>query len=354
MESKLMLDGNKLLHHLDHVNKWNRGEQIYPLYLAFALSEQCNHKCNFCVYSYKNFESNYLSLEKYEEILPELVKAGTKAIFFSGDGEPLLNPRSVEIIDITKKMSIDVALNTNGVLVKENNVEPLLKNLSWIRISINAGSPETYSTVHGTSSRDFHTVINNLKLMVETKKKHHLKTTIGVQFTVTKDNIHEVKKLAVIVREIGVDYLSVKPFLKHPKTQYNPIIQNLNVELNELVKLKSLSTTDFSFYIRESLFLGSNTREYSKCLSLPFMAEIDASGDMYTCGAHLGEKEFCYGNIFDHGYINIFDADQRKKVMNHVENNIDYNKRCMPNCRHHSVNNFLWSLKNSPDHVNFI
>ena len=61
---QLQLDGNKLLHHLDRVNLWAKGELITPIYVAFSPTSLCNHKCTFCVYHYKDFKPIFFSEEK--------------------------------------------------------------------------------------------------------------------------------------------------------------------------------------------------------------------------------------------------------------------------------------------------
>jgi hypothetical protein len=50
-----------------------------------------------------------------------------------------------------------------------------LKSLSWIRFSVDAGSPRTYHDIHCTGSAEFRKVIDNIKYTVDFKKKHKLK-----------------------------------------------------------------------------------------------------------------------------------------------------------------------------------
>ncbi|MDG2205956.1 MAG: SPASM domain-containing protein, partial [Alphaproteobacteria bacterium] len=99
---------------------------------------------------------------------------------------------------------------------------------------------------------------------------------------------------------------------------------------------------------------ASTKRPYKQCLSLPFFAEIVANGEVYTCGPHLGEKDFCYGNIHDMDFTTLWSDANRDKVEAYIRRIDDLDHVCMPNCRLDGINRALWDLQNPPDHVNFI
>ncbi len=52
----------------------------------------------------------------------------------------------------TKAAGIDVAFTTNAVLLTPEKAAEVLPVTSWIKVSCNAGSPETYAQVHGTQA----------------------------------------------------------------------------------------------------------------------------------------------------------------------------------------------------------
>ncbi|WP_127718475.1 radical SAM/SPASM domain-containing protein [Halobacteriovorax sp. HLS] len=351
--SNLQLDGNKMLHHLDRVQEWQLGEDIFPIYIAFSPSSLCNHKCNFCVYHYKEFEPIYFPKLQYLSLVDEWKEHRVKSIFFAGDGEPLLNKDSVEMIEYTRASGIDIAMNTNGRLISKSNVKSLVTNLSWIRISLNAGSEDSYGDIHGTSKKDFEVVMNNLQLLVDTKEELKSSITIGVQCVLLDQNKNEIELLAKRLKEIGVSYLSIKPFLKHPGTKFNDVIQDRDKVLARLQKLESLNDDDFMFILRMTNFSNTFKRDYKQCLSGEFMLEIDARGDVYSCGPFIGDKRHCYGNVLADSFETMWNSERKKKVLSYIQNELNVCK-CMPFCRPDSVNKFLWELKKPPEHVNFI
>lgn len=350
---KLQLDGNKMLSHLDKVVNWSEDQWgIDPTFIAFSPSSMCNHKCTFCVYHYKEFKPIYFPKDRYFSLVDEWEKMDVKSIFFAGDGDPLLNKDCVEMIRYTKEKGIDIAMNTNARLLNEDKIKSLVKDLSWVRISLNAGTKENYGKIHGTSEKDFDIVLRNIELMVKHREKDS-DFVIGVQCLLLAENFTEIRDLAKKLKGIGVDYLAIKPFLQHPLIKYSTEIENKEEVLKELKKAESLNDNNFKFVLRETNFKPATKRKYDKCLSGPFMIEIDALGDVYSCGPHIGNKDHLYGNIIDDDFKTMWKSDRRKKVTLDIQNNLDISK-CMPFCRPDSVNTFLWEVKNPPMHINFI
>lgn len=352
--STIQLDGNKLIHHIDRVNEWSRGELITPIYVAFSPTSYCNHHCVFCVYHYKEFKPIFFQLDRYQSLVNEMAKAGVRSMFFAGDGDPLLNKQCHEMVKATKKAGIDIALNTNGRLLSDKNIPDFVDHLSFIRISVNAGTAENYARIHGTNVMDFDIVIKNIAELVRVKKEKKSKMTIGVQLVLLSQNVHEVKSLALELKKLGVDYFSVKPFLKHPDVEFDDTIENLNDVLDDFaVFQKEISSVDFSFALRKGLFLDKFQRSYKKCQSTQFMIEIDALGDLYSCGPYIGNPDHKLGNVMNESFEAVWRSEKAEKVRTHVACDVDVSQ-CMPFCRPDSVNDFLWKLTHPPQHINYI
>jgi GTP 3',8-cyclase len=350
---KLQLDGNKLFHHLDSVESWLKGEEIFPLYVAFSPSSLCNHACVFCVYNYKKFEPIYFPLERYKELVDEWQGLGVKSVFFAGDGDPLLNRNCVEMARYTSERGISIAMNTNGRLLTPERSGILVRSLEWIRVSMNAGTEGTYAKIHGTNARDFEIVMANLAAMVQAREASGSRMTIGVQCLLLEENLAEIPTLAERVKAIGADYLAIKPFLKHPLISEARTPENLDRALGDLRELSKLSDERFKFVLRENLFRQSHERTYKQCLAGPFMIEIDAKGDVYSCGPYIGDEGHKYGNVLKTSFAEMWRSEGKKKTMCRVQGEVDVGK-CMPFCRPDSVNRLLWELKNPPEHVNYI
>jgi len=345
------IDSNKLMYHPYRVSEWKREAFIYPIYIEISPTNRCNHRCSFCALDFLEYKNTDLEIDPTKSLLEELGGLDVKAVMFAGEGEPLLHHGIRELVVHAKEGGLDVSMTTNGSLLHGEETL-LLENLSWIRISLDAGSPETYSKIHRCKEDEFIKVLNNLKNLVRLKKEIGAQCTIGVQFLLLSTNAPELVKAAKLVKGLGVDYFSVKPYSQHPDSKNTPQTPSCipGVVLSDL---SSLRTDKFSVIIRELGFsrVGKG-KSYSKCLGLPFFCYIDSKGDVYTCSTYIGNSDFCYGNIYANTFEKIWTSDKRRQVLDHVDK-LDISV-CRENCRLDSINTYLWELKHPGAHINFI
>jgi len=352
---KLKIDSHKLIYHPQRVSQWLDGKNIFPLYAEIAPSGGCNHRCIFCGLDYIGYKPKFLKTKCIKNFLAQAAKSGLKSLMYAGEGEPLLHKDIADLVNFAKNNKIDVSITTNGVYLNKNFILKSLKSISWIRISCNAGSKKTYAKIHQTNPNDFTKVINNIRLAVKIKKKNKLKTTIGVQTLLLKENFKEILILAKTLKKIGADYLTIKPYSKHPlsKNSLNTLISPASIS-NLKKQLDKIATAKFDIILRTNTIKRlENQKQYSKCYGIPFWTYIDSNGDVYACSSFLGNKKFSFGNICKQGFKNIWQGSLRKKVMQTINSRLNI-KHCRKACRLDAINQYLWELKNPPEHVNFI
>ena len=352
---RFRIDSHKLVFHAERVNEWLKGRLVCPIYLEIAPSGGCNHRCIFCAVDYLKYKPIFINSGILIKRIKEASRLGVKSIMYAGEGEPLLHKDIAKIIKETKGAGIDVSITTNGVLLNKDISEGILKYLSWIRISLNAGTPLTYSRVHRCHKEDLQRVLNNLKEAAYIKKRSGLKTTIGVQFLLIPQNAQEVVLLAKKVKNIGLDYFIVKPYSQHPFSS-SRIDKRFKYEdyfgLEE--DLRKMENEDFQIIFRDHAMMRlAVAKEYRNCLGAPFWAYIDAKGDVYACSAFLGKKTFCFGNIYEDNFKTTMNGNRRKIVIKMISEKLNVGK-CRQACRLDKINSYLWQLKHPGPHVNFI
>jgi len=350
------IDSHKLIYHIPRLFQWQKGGDIYPIYVEIGLSGACNHRCIFCAFDFLKYKPDFLNSSSLKTFIHQAARKKVKSILYSGEGEPLLHKDIVEIIAFTKRKGIDVALSTNGVMFDEEKATEILPHLTWIRVSLNAGSKEGYAYIHGTKSSDFDLVIKNLKRAVRIKKGNKNFCTIEVQFLLIPQNSKELLRLASILSGTGVDYLAVKPYSQHPSSENRlaPLFKYKDLLFLE-EKLKKYSKDSFQVIFRKEAMkkIDEKKKPYQCCLGLPFIAHISADGYVYPCNAFAGKKSFSFGNICNDSFEEIWKGKRRKKIMSRIYNKWDVNK-CRKSCRIDEINRYLWELKNPQPHVNFI
>lgn len=349
------IDSHKLMYHPKQVNDWLENKLIYPIYVDISPSGMCNHRCLFCCMDYMGYKHIFLDKNIYEKRIIEMNKLGVKSVLFAGQGEPLLNKDINEMINSTKHAGIDIALTTNGVFL-DRIINKSFSSLSWIKISCAAGSKETLAKVHRANINDFDKIFDNLEYAIKVKKENNYKTIIGMQFILLPENVHEVEILAEKVKNIGLNYLIIKPYAKSTfalKNIYKDVNYSKYLYLSETLK----KFNDENFYVAFRMESMNNWDEkyrgYDKCYSLPFATNIDASGGVYGCCAYLGQKNLYYGNIYKNTFEEIWNSKEREDALKWSQTKLNISE-CQINCRMDKVNKYLWDLKHPHEHVNFI
>ena len=247
----LRIDNHKLIYHVERVSQWKKGGLIAPIYMEIAPSGGCNHRCIFCALDYIGYKPRFLDPKVLKAAIKDAAKYGVKSVMFAGEGEPLLHEDIDSIIGFTKHSGLDVSVTTNGVFLNDRLIKDCLGFLSWVRVSFNAGSSKAYEKIHHSAKGDFKKALLNLEKAVRFKKAHRLICTIGVQMLLIPENVNEVVKLAKVLKDIGVDYFTVKPFSKHPMSICN-IDRNFDYRKFLFLekKLSRLAAKDFKIIFR--------------------------------------------------------------------------------------------------------
>ena len=154
-----------------------------------------------------------------------------------------------------------------------------------------------------------------------------------------------------------MDYLVIKPYSQHlssETTKYADIDYSTMLDIED--ELKDISDEKFNVVFRANTMKKyvEKKQSYDKCHSTPFFwGYIAADGKVFGCSAYLGNDEFCYGNIYENSFSQIWESQKRQKSYEYIQNSLDI-KNCRVNCRMDEVNRYLWRLKNPNAHDNFI
>jgi len=353
---ELRIDGHKLIFHPQRVAQWLDGNMIYPVYMEISPAGICNHRCTFCAKDYLEYRPNFPDTDNLLERLSELGSLGIRSIMYAGEGEPLLHRDIALIIRHTRSVGIDVAMSTNGVLLEPKLAEQIIPSMSWIKVSINAGTPAGYGDIHRTEPEDFHKVFANIESASRLIETNDWGCTLGTQALLLPENAAEMELLAARSKDAGARYLVIKPYSQHPgshtlaysKVDYKPYLEAAE-------RLERFNDSGFSVIFRANTFrkIQSTERGYGCCLALPFWSYIDSTGNVWACNSYIGDNRFLYGNIHDESFRDIWMGDRRRRSLNFVAGELN-TENCRMNCRMDEINRYLWELTHPSAHANFI
>lgn len=349
----IRMDSHKLIYHPGTVCRWLQGEDIYPIEIEISPSGACNHRCVFCAVDYLGYEPFFLDKDIILRDIRQMALKGLKSVICSGEGEPLLNRDMPLIANEIKACGVDVAMSTNGALFTIDKLEECLHSFTWVRYSVASMEEESYDLIQRGNKGDLKRVKQNLRDAVTIKRKKGLRTTLGVQCLLLSENKHQIVEMACELKDIGVDYFTVKPYSQHLHSNNTQVIDY--EELLELEnEVKACETEHFSVFFRANAMRKMHkNKNYAVCYGLPFMTHIDAKGNVWPCVAHIGDSDYMYGNIYDHSFEDIWSGQRKKDIIDKI-NSSDINIICREACRLDEINKYLYELKNPGDHVNFI
>lgn len=183
----------------------NHKRRDFPLVLAIEASSICNLRCRMCFQQNKEFTGNpdnmgIMEWDTYVHLMNNIKQDQLYSIVFASRGEPLLNKRIPDMIELAKKKGVlDIKMNTNAVLLNEDMSRRLLQaGLDQIVFSVDSSVPEHYKTIRGA---DFDTVSTNIKNFVRIKNEEFpdskIKTRISMVINdIYKDNMQQEVELS--------------------------------------------------------------------------------------------------------------------------------------------------------------
>lgn len=364
MADRFQIDGHKLDQHPARVaqwlaagDDWEKQKKVYPIYVEVSPAGACNHRCTFCAVDYIGYQTRYLAPDVMSRMLTDMGSHGVRSIMFAGEGEPLLAKGLGQAVNEAKAAGIDTAITTNATPLTDRFVCEALGAVTWMKASINGG-PETYAAIHKASERDFELVMNNLANAVRRREERGWSTTLGAQMVLLPQNAHEVRALAYRCRSIGLDYLVVKPYSQHLKSEATAArgFDRFRWQPRDLETLADLNTPTFQVIVRSetAAHAAEPERYYAKCNATPnFWAYVMADGSVWGCSAYLLDERFRYGNVNEESFSEVWEGERRRASAEYVREHLDISE-CRVNCRMEAVNRHLWDLTRPSPHRNFI
>ncbi|MCH2219712.1 MAG: heme d1 biosynthesis radical SAM protein NirJ [Dechloromonas sp.] len=166
--------------------------------VIWNLIRRCNLTCKHCysISADTNFPGE-LSYEQVCTVMDDLKGFRVPVLILSG-GEPLLRPDIYDIAKRAKAQGFYVGLSSNGTLIDENNIDKIAEcDFNYVGVSLDGlgATHDKFRRLDGA----FEASLKGIRLCRDLGLK------IGVRFTMTQDNAHDLPGLLKLVEDEGIN-----------------------------------------------------------------------------------------------------------------------------------------------------
>ena len=359
-------DGNyysswKAIHQRKDIELLKKGELFAPKDIQVDLEAYCPHSCAFCSYRNVNWQDYGMDFEEPERRVPEetgfpkeiamrlpreMHEAGIPSIELTGGGEPMVYPYIKEFLDELGEYPIELAIVTNGASLNEQ-IQSRLRNLKWIRFSVDAITAETHSKVHRVPKSVFGVV---LKHITEVVARRFDDCKVGISFVITKHNYHEIEEAARVYKDLGVDSVRFT-FTYDPEGEGALTPEETRVAERAMNRARNMEDENFKVFgtMRRLEYYSQPNTDFHFCGYQFFTWAIGYDGLVYPCCIMKYHKGFALGDLRTTPLKELVFSDARKQYID------AFDVRNCKACWLRDKNQFIeYLLADSPQHVNFV
>ncbi|MDP8225249.1 MAG: radical SAM protein [Candidatus Lernaella stagnicola] len=316
----------KVINHLGRVRAVLRGEFPPPITLEIDPTNACNHSCVWCIdrqHREKNGAAS-LPLEVAKRAVAEAREMGALSLVIKGGGEPLVYPHIAELMRFAKGIGFELGVITNGERIVDH-ADVLRKTCSWLRISLDAGSAETHRQAHRPTNPDaYERVWKGIDLLAGD-------VYCGVIYIIHPLTFHEMAVAARRAKESGCQYIGFKRVVADEEIFDAEMY--MSIDTNYLFAKRHYEDADFhvmGFRIY-NYSQGPRGREYNLCLGHHLVGILCADGGVYACCSTRGMKPFCFGNVYEQSFAEIWHGERRREILKRIND-----KKCRRICVGHT------------------
>lgn len=274
----------------------------HPPKIMFELTNACNHRCVFCANRRIKREMGVMAREVFITIAKEAFSIGVKEAALYTTGESLLHPEIVDFVRIAKEIGFSYTyLSSNGVLLTPVISRKLLEaGLDSLRISINAGTRETYRKIHGRD--DFEIVVANIREYDRIRKELNSASLLSISCVLTK---HTLKDKEILEKALSSYVNAIK--WTDVRTQGG--------NMPHTIRKLSTKKSNLSNGIKSCGLLWNGMH-------------VDYAGNLTLCCVDF-DGSMVVGNIMERGLMNCWNGPEMKEHRRlHLSSSLDPESLC--------------------------
>lgn len=250
------------------------GKALGPYALEVQPTYACNYRCTHCAYLDRNERwQAQLSDANLDGLVLSVRDLGTKWVYISGGGEPLVRPYVRECFTRFSWAGAKVALLTNGSLLEYVDARQL-QALSYIQVSIPAVDRELYRQITGQDRLD---AVLGIPESIKARCRDS-RPQLTAAFVVTQANARTVAEASKVILGVGYDLVKFRR------------AEDYETGLAE-------ADWDHERTNLGSLFFRRGRRDRCAALDLGLLATVNPEGDVFRCLLDVGRPDLSIGNV---------------------------------------------------------
>lgn len=313
---------DKASHFPDRILALRQGQQPPPAQVLLSLAGICDHSCSWCSFRNPSLPTSALFPDeqgrrnpnrriptaKALEIVADCASMGVRAIQFTGGGEPTLHHDFGRIAQAAIDSGMAFGLITNGCHITQELL-PVLFRATWVRVSIDAGSAETYSRMHGTSFRNWHKVWDAVVELHELNGPE-----VGVSFVVQAENYREVPAFARTAKLHGANNVRLTALIhEQGESYFAPFAEKAEALCREAADMEDDSFRVFNLFPTRAAALHPPSQ--SACHYQHFAPFIGDDLNIYRCCNSAFTETGKIGSIGEQSFRHLWESEAKRLML---------------------------------------
>lgn len=269
----------------------------------------CNLSCCYCAVNPPRIKPTQKPLPFWIDAVKQSVELGAKEFIVSG-GEPTLYSDCIEMISwIDKNTSARTQLLTNGILLKDKDIEKLSRTKAGVQVSIDGVTSATNDSIRGKGT--FERIITCVKKLLASG------ISTNLSMTVCKLNVDDIESMPAFAKELGCEGVRIAPYFDTGRAALKNSGMFTDEEREELVlkilRLRKTSNVRISCGMGhlELPMIGDRA---DLCGSANGMITINSDGGVYACPDAIQIKNSCAGFLDQEPLRKIMDCELFRKI----------------------------------------
>ena len=308
----------KLFQHMDRLHAIKHGERPAPVNVEIDLSNRCSLGCEWCHFAYTHTRGplagkrskptdavsggDLMTTDMAFSVLWQLQTAGVESVTWTGGGEPTLHPDFDKAIDAAAGYGLQQGLYTHGGHIDAERAALLKHTLTWVFVSLDECTAQTYKTSKGVDRFDAAT--DGIRRLVAAEGD----ATIGVGFLMHAGNANQVHDMVRFARSLGVDYVQFRPTVLFEQDAPGELQEHDLAWIRRAMGMLNAYRDSFVIADRErfDMYANWNGHGYPTCNWSALQTVITPNGKVWRCTNKREHPDALLGDLSVESFADVW------------------------------------------------